>query len=90
MLKFKFLCHISEINSSKSFIINIDNDQQTVMFRTEENYYAIENRCPHAGAYLPEGYMEELILICHWHGWKFNLETGQCLDDPLVKLKTYL
>ncbi len=89
MLKFKFLCHICEITSGEPFITNIDNNQQIVIFRTEDNYYAIENRCPHAGAYLHEGYIEEQILICHWHGWKFNLETGQCLDDPLAKLKTY-
>lgn len=29
------------------------------------------------------------ILRCPWHLWEFEIETGRCLVDPAVRVKTY-
>ncbi len=29
------------------------------------------------------------ILRCPWHQWPFEIETGRCLLDPKVRVKTY-
>ena len=29
------------------------------------------------------------ILRCPWHQWPFEIETGRCLVDPKVRVKTY-
>jgi nitrite reductase (NADH) small subunit len=29
------------------------------------------------------------ILRCAWHGWEFDIETGQTLVDPRVRAQTY-
>lgn len=37
-------------------------------------------RCPHLGAPLITGKVTENVLECPWHGYRFDLDTGQCLS----------
>ena len=53
-----------------------------VLIRRGSAVSAMENRCPHAGAPLSEGFVEGDQLTCAWHGWSFDIATGQSLDDP--------
>ncbi len=47
------------------------------LLRTEEHgYTAFDNRCPHQGGPLGEGQMDGDWLICPWHGYEYNPETG--------------
>lgn len=32
---------------------------------------------------------DELIISCPWHGWTYNLETGEQIADDSIKLPTY-
>jgi len=64
---------------------------------------AYRNACPHAGApvcvgrisgtSLPSKVYEYLygkegfILRCPWHGWEFDLRTGEHVVDPQIRLK---
>ncbi len=50
------------------------------VFRTESGDYGIvDERCPHRGASLVYGLVEEDGLRCGYHGWKFDTD-GQCVD----------
>lgn len=84
-----FLCNTSdmEVNSSRPFVL--PDGTTIVLFYTKSGYYAVENRCPHAGASLVEGRIKKDILMCVWHGWKFNLKTKACLTDPDARLKAF-
>ncbi len=55
--------------------------KQIALFRTDDAFYAIDNRCPHEGYPLREGTLDNgsCVLTCQWHNWKFDLKTGQCL-----------
>jgi nitrite reductase/ring-hydroxylating ferredoxin subunit len=64
---------------------------------------AYRNACPHAGGPVCLGRIsgtslpskvyeyifgkEGFILRCPWHGWEFDLRTGEHLVDPEVRLK---
>ena len=63
-------------SKDKPFIFNLNSQEQVAIFKTEEGFFAVENRCPHAGAFLHEGMVSDNILTCIWHGWRFDLETG--------------
>jgi nitrite reductase/ring-hydroxylating ferredoxin subunit len=32
---------------------------------------------------------DQTVVACPWHGWEFDIATGQCLGDPKRKLRTY-
>jgi len=37
---------------------------------------ALENRCPHRGGPLGQGWVEGEAVVCPWHSWTFNVKTG--------------
>ena len=61
-----------------------------VLFRRGERVYALRNRCPHAGAPLSIGRLRGTELTCAWHGWMFDVTTGECLPkNPPFAVPTY-
>ena len=52
-------------------------------------FCAISNSCPHAEGPLGDGALEGSVVTCPYHGWKFDVESGACLTNPGVKIKTY-
>jgi NAD(P)H-dependent nitrite reductase small subunit len=59
------------------------------LFRSGEEYYAVENQCPHYGAPLCGGHVRGTTLTCAWHGWQFALESGECISAPGCDVETY-
>jgi nitrite reductase/ring-hydroxylating ferredoxin subunit len=73
------------------------------LFKVNGQFYAWRNACPHFGAPVCEGKIcgtrlpsavyeyklgrENEILRCPWHGWEFDLITGEHLVDPATKLR---
>ena len=47
--------------------------------------YAFSNTCPHAGGPLVEGTLEigddHVLVRCPYHGWEFDLKSGNCLTS---------
>lgn len=68
------------------------------LFRIGDAFYALLNRCPHAGAELCRGEVlpglrsdrtgdysyvpDQHIIVCPWHAWEFDLVTGHSHIDP--------
>jgi len=59
------------------------------IFNVGGSFYAIHNLCPHRGAPLGEGELSGSEVTCPWHAWQFDVKTGQNLDNPDSKVKTY-
>lgn len=56
--------------------------EDLVLFRTESGGYGlVGRRCPHRGADLCFGRLEDGGLRCTFHGWLFD-EKGRCLEQP--------
>lgn len=72
---------LSEIpdGSGTSFVVG---DRKVAVFRCDGHVYAIDDRCPHLGAPLAKGSVEEATVTCPWHGWEINLTTGSVSHDP--------
>jgi nitrite reductase/ring-hydroxylating ferredoxin subunit len=73
------------------------------VYNVDGRFHALRDVCPHKGAALSAGtvvrsvtadqpgcyaYDESRVLVrCPWHGWEFDLATGQSWCDP-VKQRT--
>ena len=56
--------------------------EDLVLFRAPEGPLAlVSERCPHRGASLACGMIEQGGIRCCYHGWKFDL-TGRCVETP--------
>ncbi|MEP7151108.1 MAG: Rieske 2Fe-2S domain-containing protein [Nitrospira sp.] len=49
-------------------------------------FLAVDNSCPHAGGPLGEGALEGEVLECPWHGWRFNVRTGERPENPEISV----
>ncbi|BFU93281.1 MAG: putative Rieske-type ferredoxin [Nitrospira sp.] len=54
------------------------------LFNVDGAYYAVDNTCPHAGGPLGEGFVSGDVVECPWHGWAFNLRTGERCGNPNI------
>jgi nitrite reductase (NADH) small subunit len=63
--------------------------QDIALFHTSGQIYAIHDRCPHAGASLSGGAIEDGAVICPWHYWCFHLHDGTMCNNPKLKVATY-
>jgi 3-phenylpropionate/trans-cinnamate dioxygenase ferredoxin subunit len=68
------------------------------VFNIGGDFYALRNSCPHQGGPLCQGQLTGFvmarvpseysytrqgeILRCPWHGWEFDVKTGQSWFDP--------
>jgi nitrite reductase (NADH) small subunit/3-phenylpropionate/trans-cinnamate dioxygenase ferredoxin subunit len=52
------------------------------LFNVNGRFYAVDNTCPHSGGPLGEGKLDGEIVECPWHGWRFNVRTGERPDVP--------
>jgi 3-phenylpropionate/trans-cinnamate dioxygenase ferredoxin subunit len=68
------------------------------VFNLNGEFFALRNRCPHQGGPLCQGRLSGRLLAatpgqynysspgemlrCPWHGWEFEVKTGQSWFDP--------
>jgi 3-phenylpropionate/trans-cinnamate dioxygenase ferredoxin subunit len=50
--------------------------RRILLARIGENYYAVDNSCPHMGGKLSQGKLEGTIVTCPRHGSQFDLSDG--------------
>jgi len=52
-------------------------------------YQAINDLCPHMGASLADGCVENGIVTCPWHAWRFRVCDGTWCDNPRIKTDAF-
>ncbi len=56
--------------------------RKVAVFRLGGALHAMDGVCPHRGGPLGEATVEGGIATCPWHGWRFEVRTGKCLNLP--------
>lgn len=52
-------------------------DRMVALVNVAGTYHAIDGLCPHQGGPLGTGALCGTVLTCPWHGWQFDVVTGQ-------------
>ncbi len=96
---------VGEIRPGRSKIVSVAG-REIGVFNVADSFYALINRCPHEGAALclgavvgrfesdrPGDYRltrHGEMLRCPWHGWEFDIRTGESWCHPdSVKARSY-
>jgi nitrite reductase/ring-hydroxylating ferredoxin subunit len=53
--------------------------RRIVLARVGDAVYACADTCAHKGGPLSEGKLSGTRLACPWHGWHYDVKTGQCV-----------
>ena len=96
-MKRQVVARAVEVAPGHCKIVNV-NGREIGVFNLNGEYFALANRCPHEGGPLCQGKIIPLIqserpghyklarhqefLRCPWHGWEFEIRTGQSWCDP--------
>ena len=77
-----FIAKRSELNEHRPLLAVTLSGNKYVLFQNENGELGLIGRhCPHRGADLFYGRLENNGIRCPFHGWHFD-RSGQCLEQP--------
>ncbi len=88
MAEFQTVCRVEELAEGEGKTVEVGGKLIAVFYH-QGQYFAIDDVCPHMGASLGAGYVENGIVTCPWHAWRFRLADGAWADSPRVKIGSY-
>lgn len=71
-----------QLAEGEASVVYLEDGRQVALFHLDGQFYAMDNSCPHRGGPLGEGEIEGGLVACPWHGWQFDIKTGQCQTMP--------
>lgn len=91
---------IDDLRPGACISFELPDGNELAVYNVDGEFYATENFCPHKGAPLTEGTMCGHVVECGWHGWQFDVRSGECLtvrerirtyevlvEDDLIKIR---
>ncbi len=88
MREFIQVATTNELTPGKGKVVWIEKEE-IALFNVQGKFYAIHNTCLHRGGPLGEGELQGEVVVCPWHGWEYNVCTGENLSNPAIKVPTY-
>src|SRR4029079_19087240 len=65
------------------------NGRQVAVFNVGGRFHAIDHRCAHPQGPLGEGDLGGCVVTCPWHGWTYDVTTGQSPDDADARVDRF-
>ncbi len=88
MAEFKTVCRLSELKPGEGKNVILAG-RILAVFLTDGKVFAIDDGCPHMGFSLAGGAVEDKVVTCPLHAWRFSLEDGCWLSSPKVRVNCY-
>ena len=63
--------------------------KKIALFNVDGKFYATDDTCLHRGGPLGQGALAGPVVTCPWHGWQWDVTTGQSKFNPSTKVATY-
>jgi nitrite reductase/ring-hydroxylating ferredoxin subunit len=96
---------VSEVPPGERRLVTV-RGRPIAIFNLDGEFFGLLNRCPHQGGPLCDGLLTGLIesdepgtyrysrpgeiIRCPWHGWEFDIRTGQSWCDPArIQVRNY-
>lgn len=86
--EFITVARVGEIPEGQGHAFNVG-DRLIAIFNDGGTYFAIDDFCPHMGASLAGGYLEDGAVACPWHAWRFSIHDGSWLDNPKICVDSF-
>ncbi|MDB5971661.1 MAG: hypothetical protein JWQ90_4111 [Hydrocarboniphaga sp.] len=78
----------SQLQQQRGLAVKIDG-VEIALFLENGEVLATAGRCPHANGFLHKGTVCDGKVSCPWHGWTWNLRTGECDETDDLVLPRY-
>lgn len=64
-------------------------EQELALANADGSFHAVQPKCPHLGGPLGHGRLRGCVLTCPWHGWQFDVTTGENEFDRAITIERY-
>ena len=88
MAAFVFAAKTDDIPVGRGKTVSLG-EKRIALFNVDGVFYAIDDTCLHRGGRLGEGELEGCVVTCPWHGWKYDIRTGEMTMNPAARVNCY-
>jgi nitrite reductase (NADH) small subunit len=64
-------------------------DRELALFNVDGEFYATQGQCLHLKGPLGDGEFEGSVITCPWHGWQYDVRTGENEFDRALQMETF-
>ncbi len=83
------LAAVSDVPPGKMKCLEVAG-RRVLLANVDGRFYATDDACTHEDTSLSAGFLKGELVKCPLHGSRFNVRTGEVVDEPAEKnLKTY-
>jgi nitrite reductase (NADH) small subunit len=82
------VCRVDELVEGRGREVVVG-ERVLAVFLCDGQISVTDGICPHAGGPLAQGMVRQQVVTCPWHGWQFNVCTGQHRLNPRMTLPTF-
>ena len=79
---------VSDIPAGRARIVVVAGHPVAV-FNAGGEFFALENVCLHRGGPIGDGVLDDGVVTCPWHGWQYDVRTGQNTTNAFARLRTF-
>ncbi|HEX8069542.1 MAG TPA: non-heme iron oxygenase ferredoxin subunit [Pyrinomonadaceae bacterium] len=80
---------VEDVPPGRGATVELKGGRELALYNVGGAFHAIENFCPHRGAPLADGNLCGHTVECDWHGWRFDVRSGACLNNPAQAIESY-
>jgi len=81
MSSFVSVAKVSDFDNQQAKCVEVEG-KSIALFKLGDEFFAIDDTCPHKGGSLSDGNIEGDEVECPWHGACFNIRSGKVTLDP--------
>jgi|TARA_B100001079_G_scaffold164979_2_gene141553 nitrite reductase/ring-hydroxylating ferredoxin subunit len=82
------VCHVKDLPEKTAKVIMV-HETPVAVFNVGGNIFAWDNRCPHRGASLGDGYITDTTVQCKFHLWEFDIKKECAVANETIQLRSY-
>lgn len=97
------VCRVDEFEPNSRRVIKVGG-RSIGVFRVDDRFFAVRNRCPHQGGPLASGRVfrrmvadvpgevrveSAMLVSCPWHGWQWDMQTGEAYAPDDPRVRSY-
>jgi nitrite reductase (NADH) small subunit len=80
---------VGEIPVGRAKAVVLEGLELAVFNAGEGGFHACAGTCPHEGGPLADGGLHGGLIVCPWHGYDFDPQSGECQVDPELSVAVY-
>jgi len=86
--RFEPVARVDEIEPGTLACVRVG-ERELALARVGDEFYATDGACIHLQGPLCQGLLDGYLLSCPWHGWQYDVRTGENEFDRAIRLATY-